>query len=486
MTSPPTTSSLDQWVERLGPRPMPVLEQTVAGLNDLCRDENVPVIKLARLAERDPGLTVQLLRLCNSQAHGRLGSEITAVQQAIMMLGTERFRRIANELPTVEETLQGAARKQMLATFSRAYHAATQASEWALKRRDMTPDEVFAAALLHFIAEMVLSLYVPEKLQEIYTLRDEEHVASAEAQYVVLGFSLDHLSQRLAAEWKLPHLVTEALQAENANESRSFGIMLAVQLVRVGQYDWYGEKAIEIETAAADWVGEPFDRVVSEAHQLAADVARESEFYDTIPAAVRLVRLPYRKSIEATAAPNVEPEVGLCLTPQLQVLRSIYDELGIASHETQNAQQIMQLVLRAIHDGIGLNRSVFTVLNKEKSTLIAGAVAGADNDPIFNRFQIKLGTPHLFSRLLEKQQSIWLNDTNRAKFWSMVPNEFQKLIATNSFFCMSIHANGQPFGMVYADRHTSACQLDETSYKYFKSVCTQAAQALQRVAASAA
>ncbi len=470
---------LQQWVKKLGQRPIPILERTLIGLNTLCKDENIPVLDLARLAEKDPGLTVQLLRVSNSKSHGRLGSEITTVQQAIMMLGTERFRKLANEIPTVEKTLQGSARKQMLATFSRAYHAAIQATDWALKRRDMTPDEVFAATLLHFMAEMVLSLYVPDKLHEIYTLRDEEHVASAEAQYVVLGFTLDQLSQLLAAEWNLPHLVTEALQAENANLPRSYGIMLAVQLIRVGQYNWFGEKALEIELAAADWLDTPTDTLVSEAHQLAAEVARETVFLDAVPAAVRLIHpiLPYAE--KPSDIQEDESEVGLCLTPQIHILKQIFDELGKSDVNGNSAHEVMRLTLQGMHDGIGLNRAVFSVLNQEKSALIAGAVAGADNDPLFNRFQIPLGKPHLFSRLLEQQQSIWLNEENHAKFLPLVPDEIQHLIATKDFFCMSIHANGKPFGLIYADRHTSSCQLDKTSYKYFKTLSTQAARAIQ-------
>lgn len=473
--------SLDQWVKRIGDESIPVMETTITQLNRLGVQDDIPVAEYTAIVERDPGLTVQLLRMCNSQRHGRLGSEITNVQQALMLLGTERIRRLPTELPILEKTLDILPRQQLLGTFSRAWHAAAQATDWARERRDMTPDEVHAATLLHFIGEMVLSLFAPDKVQEIYTLRNEEHVASAEAQYVVLGFTFDELALKLASAWKLPQLVTDALQQENAQFPRAYGIMLAVQLVRAGQYDWFGEKAQAIEMEVAEWLQQDLDRVVARAHTLAAEVARDSDMYGAIPAAVRLVRLPPLPREESTQEDAADENVvGLCLTPQLDVLKTLFGQLGQAVGKNVEPEKLLAMATRAMHDGIGLNRVVFARLNDDGRMLVAAKVAGADNDPIFNRFQINLAIPNLFSRLMERPQAIWMNDTNRNKYWSLVPVEVQKLLTTNSFFAMSVHVNGKPWGLFYADRHTSACQLDETSYKYFKTITSQTARALQR------
>ncbi len=474
-------TSVDQWVKRIGVEPIPVMRATITQLGRLCSREDIPMAEYTGIVERDPGLTVQLLRMCNSMGHGRLGSEITTVQQALMLLGMERLRKLPRELPVLEETLDELPRRQLLATFSRAWHAARQATEWARARRDMVPDEVHAATLLHFIGEMVLSLFSPGQVEEIYTLRNEEHVSSAEAQYVVLGFTFDELSRKLAQNWKLPQLVIDALQQENAQFPRAYGIMLAVQLVRAGQYDWFGEKAQAIEMEAAEWLQQDLDRVVAEAHSFAAEVARESRIYDAIPAAVRLVRLPPAPPTPTQAASEEDTvDVGLCLTPQLDVLKELFGQLGKAVGRNVAHEELLAIAVRAMHDGIGLNRVVFARLDEDARALVAARVAGAENDPIFSRFQIGIGIPNLFGRLLERPQAIWMNDDNRRKYWSLVPAEVQKLLTTNSFFAMSVHVDGKPFGLFYADRHTSACQLDETSYKYFKAISSQTARALQR------
>ena len=134
-----------------------------------------------------------------------------------------------------------------------------------------------------------------------------------------------------------------------------------------------------------------------------------------------------------------------------------------------------------MHDGIGLNRVVFALLTQERHQLRARAIAGSDNDPAFNRFLIELNGAHLFTRLMEKPQALWINDTNRVKFWPLVPRPFQRIIRGNSFLVLSVFVKGKPVGMFYADRHSAACHLDAHAYHRFKQLGMLAAQAMESV-----
>jgi len=219
---------IESWIERIGRKPVPVLPQTVTALR----------------------------------------SDVTSVQQALMMLGTEKV----SELPAP-------ALERLHKTFARAYHAARQATDWAILRRDMTPDEVFAATQLHFLGEMFVAIYAPQQLDAVDQMRREKHIACEEAEYLVLGFTLDQLTARLARLWRLPKLVLEALHPENARFPRAYGIMLAVQLARSAAIDWYGERTRSIESRA---------ELITRAHRLAVSVAHDSTMYRAVPAASRL------------------------------------------------------------------------------------------------------------------------------------------------------------------------------------------------------
>ncbi len=472
---------LDEWLARIGRNPVPVLAKTVEDLRDRCRRDKSTIADLAAVVERDPGLTVFLLRLANSQTAGPLRSDVTSVQQALMMMGIDQVSELPDKLPVLETSLPEDSRKQLLKCFSRAYHAARQATHWAGMRHDMSPDEVFAATQLHFLGEMFVAMYDPALLDKIVQVQIEDKIAAEEAQYIVLGFSFDQLTARLARLWHLPELVLEALHPENARYPRAYGIMLAVQLARGAAHDWYTPRMQQIEQDCADWLERDIDDIVSGVHRLAVEVARDASLYPVPPAAANLPRVqPARPAAPPPTEPATASDTGICLMPQLAVLQDLLHQLKQTDPKTP-VYQLISLILKGMHDGIGLNRVVFARLGQDNMVLRAEKIIGADNDPHFSRFEISLHQPHLFTRLMDKQQAILINDATRSKFWSLVPEEFQKLIGINSFIAMSVHVDGKPFGMFYGDRHSNSCQIDDKSYQYFKTICTTSSQVLQNL-----
>ena len=347
----------------------------------------------------------------------------------------------------------------------------------------MTPDEVFAAAQLHFLGEMVLSIHAPELLEKITKLRIEDHIASEEAQYMVLGFTLNDLTKKISDKLKFPQLVTETLASENAKYPRAYGIMLGVQLARNISYEgWFSTRTYSVQEEIAEWMNITTDEVIARTHVIAAEVAREIPQYNTLPPA-RLLPLIIEQNLENTSKENEDKDKDalICLIPQLSVLRTAINELTKFSPNDVSSNDLIQHVVSSMHDGIGFNRVVFCLYNEEEKELHGDVLKGAENDPVFNRFKIKISDSDLFSHLILKPQAILMNDKTRGKFWPLVPDDFQKLILTNSFVAMSIFIKDKPYGMFYADRHSSACQIEERSYNYFKTLCTHTTKILEQL-----
>ncbi|MGD8484647.1 MAG: HDOD domain-containing protein, partial [Thioalkalispiraceae bacterium] len=285
-------SDIEDWIKRIGDRPIPVLAETIEEVRLLCGQDDVAVPKLTAAVERDPGLTVQILRNANQRKKSSLSAEVTSVNQALMMMGTEQLGQLPAQLPNIEETLDEPARRRLRMTFARAYHAGQQAMDWAVARRDMTPDEVFAAAELHFLGEMLIAMTAPEKLDEIDTIRRQQHIASHEAQYLVLGFTLNQFTRALARHWQLPSLVIEALHDSNAQFPRAYGIMLAVQITHSAFIDWHHQRTLDLYEQVADWLGLEQANVIKRSHVLAVEIADKSGIYHVRPAAALLPMLP--------------------------------------------------------------------------------------------------------------------------------------------------------------------------------------------------
>ncbi len=476
--------NINKWVELAVKQPVPVLKYTIKELRHLCCQEEIPLKEITHVVERDPGLVVHILRSSNNLPKGRLSTEITHVNQAFRLMGTDQLTHLPDILPAAGDTLEEKEKVRLLATFSRAYHAARFATDWAALRRDMTPDEVFAAAQLHFLGEMILAMHAPELLDKITQLRIEDHIASEEAQYIVLGFTLNELTLKIAEKLKFPELVTEALSSENAKFPRAYGIMLGVQLARNITYEgWYSKQTYELQEQIAEWMDISVDEVISRTHVIAAEIAREIPQYDTPPAAqfLPLIMEPEKIQTDKNNDEHATHDAAICLIPQLSILREAIQVMTKLSPKDISSDEFIQDIVTAMHDGVGLNRVVFCLYNKEEKLLQGQVLKGAENDPVFNRFKIEITGTDLFSHLLTKPQAVLMNESTREKFWPLVSVDFQKLVSTNSFVAMSIFIKNEPYGLFYADRHTSTCQIEDRSYNYFKTLCTHTTKILEQL-----
>jgi len=475
-----TANVLQDVLSMIGNQHFPVMERTIIALRKICSDENARTDEIAHIVSRDPGLTIYLLRLCKTKSHSSLRSEITSISQALMLLGVKQVSQLPAKLPNLDKVLKDPAKARLLMTFSRAFHAAEQATEWASIRRDMNTDEIFVATQVHFIGEMALAMFYPEKLAEIDSIRRRRQIASEEAQYLVLGFAINQLSYELARQWDLPSLALEALKPENAKYPRAYSIMLAVQLARAAAVDWHGGKTHVIQQQVAGFLDRPIDEIVTANHKLAVKVARATDLYGVRPAAALLPMLndPVEEDVVQLKNPNEHADI--CLIPQRPLLHNVMESIKNAGTDI-TLKELIHLVLSGMHDGIGLNRVVFATRNEEKQAMIPFAIKGADNDPLFNRFKILIDKKNLFGRLMQKSQAIVINNKTRPTFWELIPDNFRSLIVTDSFVAMSIFINDKEIGIFYADRHTKDCQIDDNSYRLFKSLCSTAIETMGRM-----
>lgn len=474
--------NINKWLELADKQPVPVLKHTIKELRHLCRQEDIPIKEITHVVERDPGLVVHILHEFNNKRKGRLSAEITHINQAFRLMGTDQLTQLPEALPAIGDVLNEQSKYRLLLIFNRAYHASRFATDWAALRRDMTPDEVFTASILHFLGEMIISMHEPELLDKIAHLKIEKHLPSEEAQYLTLGFTLDELSLKIADKWKLPSLVREALHPESASSPRAYGINLAVQFTRVVGYEgWYSHETHDIQKSIADWLGIKLSTVIARTHMIAAEVAREIPQYD-IPPIARLLPLIIEAEIEEQESDEDKIDLtSICLIPQVPVLHAAIKNLTTLSPAEITEDSVIHDIVDAMHDGIGLNRVAYCRYSEEERMFHGHVLKGTENDLVFNRFHIAVNSANLFTHLIKKPQAVLINDSNRANYWKLVPPEFQKLINNNSFVVMTIFKKDKPYALFYADRHSSACQLDERSYSYFKTLCTHASKILSQI-----
>ncbi|MCW9013597.1 MAG: HDOD domain-containing protein [Gammaproteobacteria bacterium] len=146
-----------------------------------------------------------------------------------------------------------------------------------------------------------------------------------------------------------------------------------------------------------------------------------------------------------------------------------------------HAKDLIQQVVDTINTA-GLQRVVFSVRVPQHKLLLGRFYAQDDNVPLLENFQILLDKPHLFNRLLEKSQHIWLSDGNREKFWNLISAKTKLLLNTDNFFAMSVFSNDHCVGLMYADKIKGKLTADD--YKKFQALCRMLSRGMVEIATS--
>ena len=177
---------------------------------ELLQDPEVPVMRVAKIIEFDPGLTANILRLVNSAYFG-FHREVNSVRDAIVRLGTKQVTR----------TIMASAAGSVIRSAVKGYDlpagqlwehsvAVAIASDQLASVLDLeAPDYTFTAALLHDVGKIVLGTFVQVDVSPIMKLAFEEHVPFEVAEQQVLGIDHAEVGAVLLDNWNLSAQIVE-------------------------------------------------------------------------------------------------------------------------------------------------------------------------------------------------------------------------------------------------------------------------------------
>jgi HD-like signal output (HDOD) protein len=259
-------TGLDGWVEFLTKADIPVLKQTARDLAILQQDQNkLSARNVAGVIAGDPMMTAKLLRYLQQNKHRSQTSEVSLVEQALIMLGVEAF---FNKVPAkllVQDVMNGhmEALVHLLHVLHRAHRASEYAYDWAVRLSDLHYEEVRLAALMHDLAEILMWCFAPDKMMKIRAMQQQDSTLRTRvAQEEVLGFALSDLQRILVQNWELPELLLMLIDDENAQKPRVRNVTLAVNLARHSAHGWDNAALPDDFTAIGELLRMPADQVM--------------------------------------------------------------------------------------------------------------------------------------------------------------------------------------------------------------------------------
>jgi HD-like signal output (HDOD) protein len=155
--------------------------------------------------QRDPALTLKVLRIANS-AYYRRGREISTLADAIVLLGLKTVQCIV--MSSAVQRVLDSAGDVSEKLWEHSFAVAVACREVASHNRESTErkEEVYLAGLFHDVAKGVIATH----FSGIYNLP-----LSLEGETEDLGFTHTNLAQVLLTKWAIPAVITEAVSSHH-------------------------------------------------------------------------------------------------------------------------------------------------------------------------------------------------------------------------------------------------------------------------------
>ncbi|MFN7443621.1 MAG: HDOD domain-containing protein [Curvibacter sp.] len=168
--------------------------------------------RVSTLLEKDPVMTVRLLKVANS-ARFQLGKPVGTVASAVALLGLRPVRDM-----TIEAAMTSAFRKVGgvdMKQFWR-YSLDTARVTELLTGKKVVAVSPYTVGLVHALGELVMHRGMPAEMERLSARVNVFSPRRARAEYQMLGYSYAQVGAGFARAWNLPDALVETLEHQDA------------------------------------------------------------------------------------------------------------------------------------------------------------------------------------------------------------------------------------------------------------------------------
>lgn len=187
---------------------MPAFPKSVQKILELTRDVNSTPKDLVEVIDKDPVVTVKVLKVVNS-AYYSLPKQITSVGHAVVYLGFNTIKNLALSIAAIgmlpKDNASGFDVQQYLL---HSLATAGLAKQLAMKMDDADPMDCFIGGLLHDFGKVVFAQFMPNEFRVALHLSQTKNMALYAALQQTIGTDHFVVGAMLVEKWRFaPHLI---------------------------------------------------------------------------------------------------------------------------------------------------------------------------------------------------------------------------------------------------------------------------------------
>jgi putative nucleotidyltransferase with HDIG domain len=207
---------------------MPAFPKSVQRILELTRDVNSTPKDLVDVIDKDPVVTVKILKVVNS-AYYSLPKQITSIGHSVVYLGFNTIKNLALSIAAIgmlpKDNASGFDVQQYLL---HSLSTAGLARRLALKLDDADPMDCFIAGLLHDFGKVVFAQFMPDEFRAALTKSQQQGSSLHAALREIIGTDHAVVGAMLVEKWRFaPHLI-ETIRHQHIDDLKDTDMIASV------------------------------------------------------------------------------------------------------------------------------------------------------------------------------------------------------------------------------------------------------------------
>lgn len=254
---------------------MPAFPKSVQRILELTRDVNCTPRDLVQVIDKDPVVTVKVLKVVNS-AYYRLPKQITSISHAVVYLGFNTIKNLALGIAAI-----GMLPKYNEAGFDvdqyllHSLSTAGIAKLLAGQIDDADPMDCFIGGLLHDFGKVVLAQFLPHEFKQALAISAADGSSLHSALQQIIGADHAVVGAMLVNKWRFaPDLIdtiAHQFEAEQKNSALFACVYTANQISKRLGFGFGGNHCVYVLPAAVEKkLGGSLEEIISSAGDMNA------------------------------------------------------------------------------------------------------------------------------------------------------------------------------------------------------------------------
>lgn len=253
---------------------MPAFPKSVQKILELTRDVNCSPKDLVQVIDKDPVVTVKVLRVVNS-AYYSLPKQVTSINHAVVYLGFNTIKNLALSIAAI-----GMLPANNAAGFDGGQYllhslaTAGIAKQLAQRVEGADPMDCFIAGLLHDFGKVVFAQFMPEEFKKALALSQENKTSLHANLRQIIGVDHAVVGAMLVDKWRFPADLVETIRHQYSPELKDTPMIACVfaanQISKKLEFGFAGNPYVEeLTPTIAKRLGGTLDELIASLGDLA-------------------------------------------------------------------------------------------------------------------------------------------------------------------------------------------------------------------------